>query len=269
MDLTQAQFISLAHLEGASAPLDGRIGRGLCTLGLARKVNGQWKLTPPGRDVLRQIQTVPIRKNGAWDDLQSAWEAWRSAGSATQRALTSAQEEAKRLPEQVKQQAVMSAQRTKEKLDASAQRAKTRLEEELTYQKHASTWKLQLAEQQTYLNGFVAARDVVAQGGDLRHLNDAIAGMQATVDSLTARLRRKNPAKKPMHVQTLLFARTHFTRAQAVKWLKKHNYETQFEEAGANYWRFRQREPSHFEILRTIPFGNRSVNGIYAVVGRQ
>jgi hypothetical protein len=55
-----------------------------------------------------------------------------------------------------------------------------------------------------------------------------------------------------------------YTLAQAKAWIKEHGYEVRgLGEADAAYYRFRQFDPDHRHVYRTIPFGK---SGILAVI---
>jgi hypothetical protein len=71
--------------------------------------------------------------------------------------------------------------------------------------------------------------------------------------------------RKPMRVQSLLFKRSRYTVAQAVAWARRHGYKYGSVEVEREYIHLRQEAPSHFRVIRTVPFGK----GIKAVVGRE
>lgn len=65
-------------------------------------------------------------------------------------------------------------------------------------------------------------------------------------------------------VQSVLMSKDIFSRKEAVKWVKEHDYKAEIDET-ENYYRFRQQEPEQFEeeSFRTIEF----TDGIKAVIG--
>lgn len=65
------------------------------------------------------------------------------------------------------------------------------------------------------------------------------------------------------HVQTLIFKRSSFTPASARSWARSHGFRATKVDLKPNTIRIRQKDPSHFAILRTIHFGR----GVEAVVG--
>ena len=71
--------------------------------------------------------------------------------------------------------------------------------------------------------------------------------------------------KKSMKVQSLLFPKSGFTKAQARAWAKAHHYKAAKVEGDGQYHRVRQFSPAKATVLRTIPFGG---SGIKAVVAR-
>lgn len=80
---------------------------------------------------------------------------------------------------------------------------------------------------------------------------------------------RENPsqdlAERPsMQVQSLLFPRDKWTKPEARAWLKEHGYKSKKVDETDRYYRFRQRDPDEFTVLRTKDFGEH----IKAIVGR-
>lgn len=68
-------------------------------------------------------------------------------------------------------------------------------------------------------------------------------------------------------LQTLILLKTHFHSAEAAKkWVSEHGYKTGLDETRTSY-RFRQRQPSRFSRMVTVPFGKED-SGIKAVMGR-
>jgi len=72
-------------------------------------------------------------------------------------------------------------------------------------------------------------------------------------------------ARASTHVQSLLFPRDRYTPSSAKAWADAHGYRSGKVDVTSDYVRIRQAPPSHFRLLRTIPFGH---SGIKAVVGR-
>ena len=72
-------------------------------------------------------------------------------------------------------------------------------------------------------------------------------------------------ARGSMTVQSILLAKSHFTREAALAWLKAHDFDTGLDEKPETY-RARQREPGDFAAgsMRTISV----TSGVQAVVGR-
>jgi hypothetical protein len=67
-------------------------------------------------------------------------------------------------------------------------------------------------------------------------------------------------------VQSYIFPKSKFTRAQAVAWLKKNKKFTGgIDETSASY-RARQYDPKHFKRFRTMAIGKRGVRAIIGVV---
>lgn len=66
-------------------------------------------------------------------------------------------------------------------------------------------------------------------------------------------------------IQTLIFPKSSFTKAQAKKWAKDHGHKVSLEETGSSY-RARQFNPNTFQSgsLRTIDLGS----GVKAVIGK-
>jgi len=80
---------------------------------------------------------------------------------------------------------------------------------------------------------------------------------------------RENPStdleeRPSMRVQTLIFPRDKWTKAEARAWLKAHGYKSRSVDETSQSWRFRQEDPDQFDVLRTKAFGD----NIKAVVGR-
>jgi len=69
---------------------------------------------------------------------------------------------------------------------------------------------------------------------------------------------------KSMKVQTLIFAKSHFSRSSAKKWAKSHGFKASKVDEKENTFRLRQKPPSKFETFRTITFKP----GIKAVVAK-
>jgi hypothetical protein len=67
-----------------------------------------------------------------------------------------------------------------------------------------------------------------------------------------------------MRVQSLIFPRDKWTKAEARAWLKAHGYKSRSVDETSQSWRFRQEDPDQFDVLRTKSFGD----NIKAVVGR-
>lgn len=67
-----------------------------------------------------------------------------------------------------------------------------------------------------------------------------------------------------MQVQSLIFDKKKFSRAQAVKWAKDHDFSAGVDETGDSY-RMRQEEPGKFKTMRTITM----TEGVKAVVGKE
>lgn len=70
----------------------------------------------------------------------------------------------------------------------------------------------------------------------------------------------------PSKVQSLLFSKKHYTKSQAMRWLREHNFKCEFGGKGPditdNYIRFRQRRPKKDKEYRTITFRT----GILAII---
>lgn len=80
---------------------------------------------------------------------------------------------------------------------------------------------------------------------------------------------RENPStdleeRPSMRVQSLIFPRDKWTKAEARTWLKSHGYKSRSVDETSQSWRFRQEDPDQFDVLRTKSFGD----NIKAVVGR-
>jgi hypothetical protein len=80
---------------------------------------------------------------------------------------------------------------------------------------------------------------------------------------------RENPStdleeRPSMRVQSLIFPRDRWTKAEARAWLKSHGYKSRSVDETSQSWRFRQEDPDQFDVLRTKAFGD----NIKAVVGR-
>jgi hypothetical protein len=81
---------------------------------------------------------------------------------------------------------------------------------------------------------------------------------------------RENPAKElgagedPMRIQSILFPRASWKQNDARAWLREHDYKSRKVDVTKSYFRFRQEDPAHFEVLRTRILGE----GIKAIVGR-
>lgn len=73
--------------------------------------------------------------------------------------------------------------------------------------------------------------------------------------------------KKSTEVQSLLFLRTKWTPAAAMKWLSAHGYKTPAVDKTADYYRYRQSPPFNFRkgTFRTITLGA-AARGIKAVI---
>lgn len=73
--------------------------------------------------------------------------------------------------------------------------------------------------------------------------------------------------RDPASVQTLIFSKNRFTRAQAVKWARDHGFKASKVDETEQSFRLRQAEPSAFQAgtFRTIEL----TAGIRAVIGRR
>lgn len=69
--------------------------------------------------------------------------------------------------------------------------------------------------------------------------------------------------KQGTKVQTLIFSKDKFTRAQAIAWAKDHDFRADKVDETENSFRLRQRDPAGFQRLRTISL----TDGVQAVVG--
>lgn len=107
----------------------------------------------------------------------------------------------------------------------------------------------------------------IAKGAvNLKPLREQVGGRLHYARKYQAKPRAANPASwGSTKVQTILFDRTMFTPAKAKAWLKAHDYKASKVDETPNQLRFRQFEPSSFELkkFRTITL----TNGIQAVVG--
>ncbi len=72
----------------------------------------------------------------------------------------------------------------------------------------------------------------------------------------------------PTHVQTIIFAKEHWSVHKARRWLREHNFKAAKVDVKERTWRFRQRDPGDFkaEDFRVIRFGEPEL-GIEAVIG--
>lgn len=73
---------------------------------------------------------------------------------------------------------------------------------------------------------------------------------------------RSDPSS--MKVQTLIFAKSHFSRESAMKWAKSHGFKAGKVDEKENTYRLRQKDPGEFETFRTISFKP----GLKAVVAK-
>jgi len=71
-----------------------------------------------------------------------------------------------------------------------------------------------------------------------------------------------------MEVQSIILPKSKFTEREAIKWIVEHNYSTKGKRIKnyktTNFYRFRQRPPSHFKNMRTIV----KSKGIQFIVGK-
>jgi phage head maturation protease len=72
---------------------------------------------------------------------------------------------------------------------------------------------------------------------------------------------------KPTEVQSLIFSKERFTKAEAVKWAKDHDFKANSVDETEDSWRLRQADPDEFEdgSFRTIEL----TDGIKAVIGKR
>jgi len=80
--------------------------------------------------------------------------------------------------------------------------------------------------------------------------------------------RVRNPSyKKATEIQSVIFDRSKWTVKEAKAWLKEHKKKAPAADTTADYHRFRQAPPGHFQksTFRTIPLGAKA-KGIKAVI---
>lgn len=82
--------------------------------------------------------------------------------------------------------------------------------------------------------------------------------------ALRRRYGRAHACPTGSRVQTLLFPRYRFDVAGAKAWAAKHKWASDDVDVKEEYIHLRQEDPSHFERIRTVPFGG---SGVEARVG--
>lgn len=75
---------------------------------------------------------------------------------------------------------------------------------------------------------------------------------------------QEDASRKGMQIQTLIFDKSKFDRAQAVNWAKSHGFKSSKVDETDGAFRLRQQPPDKFNTLRTI----RLTAGVQAVVGK-
>jgi hypothetical protein len=70
--------------------------------------------------------------------------------------------------------------------------------------------------------------------------------------------------KGASHVQSLLFSTSRFTLPAARAWASKHHWKSDDVDIKPDFIHFRQEDPAHFKVLRTIFLGG---SGVEARVG--
>jgi hypothetical protein len=61
-------------------------------------------------------------------------------------------------------------------------------------------------------------------------------------------------------IQSILIPKQHYTKKQAIQWIKKNNFKTKFRNKSVDetdlFYHFRQRDPGRYESIKTIKKGN-------------